>query len=409
MRTRVRRWRSGSGWSPATAGCAAGTGSSRRAPAPRRPSGCCAPTAVRSWPRNCRRWSRRSTRRWRSATARSRRWSSAASAAEAARHAALAAERDARDAARAIDVAAAALERIEAQREGFAQRQAISSRCSKPRARRVAAAERSLAALPDPAALEQHVEAARGRPRQRPHRRLPTSAPKPRPRRAKPPPTASARAPQRASRPTGASAQATPSSALARRIERQKQQAAERAELEREPAELDGRSPSSSAPTTKARSRIGEASAAEREAEEAVVAAAQRGRRRPTSVRPTRASAAPPPPPAPKPSRRAAPSSPAPRSSKFECVPQRLPEKLGFDADEPRDADAEAATLERLTAERERIGPVNLVAEAELAELDADPHQGRRGGRRADPGDPPPARLDRQPQPRGPGPAARGL
>ena len=55
---------------------------------------------------------------------------------------------------------------------------------------------------------------------------------------------------------------------------------------------------------------------------------------------------------------------------KFECVPQRLPEKLGFDADEPRDADEEAATLERLTAERERIGPVNLVAESELAELD---------------------------------------
>ena len=49
---------------------------------------------------------------------------------------------------------------------------------------------------------------------------------------------------------------------------------------------------------------------------------------------------------------------------KFECVPQRLPEKLGFEADEPRNADEEAATLERLTAERERIGPVNLVAEA---------------------------------------------
>jgi len=55
---------------------------------------------------------------------------------------------------------------------------------------------------------------------------------------------------------------------------------------------------------------------------------------------------------------------------KFECVPQRLPEKLGFDPDEPRNADEEAANLERLTAERERIGPVNLVAEAELAELD---------------------------------------
>jgi chromosome segregation protein len=56
---------------------------------------------------------------------------------------------------------------------------------------------------------------------------------------------------------------------------------------------------------------------------------------------------------------------------KFECVPQRLPEKLGFDAQQLRDPDAESAALERLTAERERIGPVNLVADAELAELDA--------------------------------------
>src|SRR5437762_10353122 len=45
--------------------------------------------------------------------------------------------------------------------------------------------------------------------------------------------------------------------------------------------------------------------------------------------------------------------------------------KLGFDPDEVRDADSESAALERLTVERERIGPVNLVAEQELAELDA--------------------------------------
>jgi chromosome segregation protein len=55
---------------------------------------------------------------------------------------------------------------------------------------------------------------------------------------------------------------------------------------------------------------------------------------------------------------------------KFECIPQRLPEKLGFDPDQVRDPDEEGAALERLTAERERIGPVNLVAEQELAELD---------------------------------------
>jgi chromosome segregation protein len=61
---------------------------------------------------------------------------------------------------------------------------------------------------------------------------------------------------------------------------------------------------------------------------------------------------------------------------RFECVPQRLPEKLAFSPDEIREADAEAATLERLTAERERIGPVNLVAERELAELEESHSKG---------------------------------
>ena len=55
---------------------------------------------------------------------------------------------------------------------------------------------------------------------------------------------------------------------------------------------------------------------------------------------------------------------------RFECVPQRLPEKMGFDPNDVRGADAESAMLERLTTDRERIGPVNLVAEQELAEID---------------------------------------
>ena len=38
--------------------------------------------------------------------------------------------------------------------------------------------------------------------------------------------------------------------------------------------------------------------------------------------------------------------------------------------------EVERATFERLTAERERLGPVNLVAESELAELDASRAQG---------------------------------
>ena len=57
-------------------------------------------------------------------------------------------------------------------------------------------------------------------------------------------------------------------------------------------------------------------------------------------------------------------------AERFECVPPRLPEQLGFDASEVRDPNEQSATLEHLIAERERIGPVNLVAEQELAELD---------------------------------------
>ena len=54
----------------------------------------------------------------------------------------------------------------------------------------------------------------------------------------------------------------------------------------------------------------------------------------------------------------------------FECPPPLLPERIGFDPAERADSDEEKTTLDRLVAERERIGPVNLVAESELAELD---------------------------------------
>ncbi len=56
---------------------------------------------------------------------------------------------------------------------------------------------------------------------------------------------------------------------------------------------------------------------------------------------------------------------------RFECPPPVLPERVGFRADEIRTPADESGRLERLTIERERIGPVNLVAESELAELQA--------------------------------------
>ncbi len=52
---------------------------------------------------------------------------------------------------------------------------------------------------------------------------------------------------------------------------------------------------------------------------------------------------------------------------RFECPAALLPEKLAFDAASVGAAADESARLERVTMERERLGPVNLVAETELA------------------------------------------
>ena len=56
---------------------------------------------------------------------------------------------------------------------------------------------------------------------------------------------------------------------------------------------------------------------------------------------------------------------------RFECPAALLPEKLAFDAASVGVASDESARLERATMERERLGPVNLVAESELAEIEA--------------------------------------
>ena len=290
-------------------------------------------------------------------------------AAEQARHAALAAERDARDAARAIDAATAALDRIEAQRAGLEQRQADLEPVLDAARDAAAAAERSLAALPDPAALENQVEAARA-----------TAAK-----------AATAVADKRAeaatrARETAADRERLNAAArdqaewrkrrenaeerLSQGRERQDQQTAERALLEKQPAELDAAIRQLELGNDESQVRIGEASAAEREAEQAVVEAAQAvsaANERSADTRERRAAAA------ARAEAQQARSAEFARASveKFECVPQRLAEKLGFDPDEPRNADEEAAALDRLTGERERIGPVNLVAEQELSALDA--------------------------------------
>ena len=55
---------------------------------------------------------------------------------------------------------------------------------------------------------------------------------------------------------------------------------------------------------------------------------------------------------------------------RFECPAPVLPERLGFDTATVRAPSEEARAHERLSTDRERIGPVNLVAERELAELE---------------------------------------
>ena len=56
---------------------------------------------------------------------------------------------------------------------------------------------------------------------------------------------------------------------------------------------------------------------------------------------------------------------------RFECPAPVLPTKAGFDSATIRSPQDESAAHERLTRDRDRLGPVNLVAEQELAELEA--------------------------------------
>ena len=57
---------------------------------------------------------------------------------------------------------------------------------------------------------------------------------------------------------------------------------------------------------------------------------------------------------------------------RFECPPPLLPQKAGFDGEDVGDPNAESAQHDRLISDRERLGPVNLVAADELVELDTE-------------------------------------
>ncbi len=57
---------------------------------------------------------------------------------------------------------------------------------------------------------------------------------------------------------------------------------------------------------------------------------------------------------------------------RFACPPPLLPERAGFDAATVKTPQDESQALDAHTAERERLGPVNLVAEQELGEIEAE-------------------------------------
>jgi len=57
---------------------------------------------------------------------------------------------------------------------------------------------------------------------------------------------------------------------------------------------------------------------------------------------------------------------------RFQCSPPLLCGRFQFEANEVARAEEEAAVLEKLTADRERIGPINLVAADELAKMESE-------------------------------------
>ncbi len=290
-------------------------------------------------------------------------------AGEEARTAATQAERDAREAARAGDFAAAALERLEAQQIALGERLTDVEPVIEAAREAVTAAQAALAALPDPAALEEEL----GRARATAAEAAGSVADK----RAEAATRARETAADRerhggAGREQGEwrKRQSDAEARLALAIERQKAQAAERAGLHSQPAELDAEISKLELAIAGNQATVAKAAAAEQAADRTVAEAAAevaQGNEELSAAREARAAAS------------ARAEAQQARSAeyaricveRFECVPQRLPEKLGFDPDEVRDPDAESAQLERLTADRERLGPVNLVAEQELAEIDA--------------------------------------
>ena len=289
--------------------------------------------------------------------------------AEAARSQALLAERDLRQAGRDSDSAAAAIERAQAQLEGLEQRLGDLDPLARAAAEAVALAEAGLETLADPVELEAEVQSARDRAAEAgkavADKRAETAT------RARE--TSAARERHAAASREQAEwrrRQADAEQRLEQARERRQQQE-EREDLEKEPQALDGQVAALEQEGAGSDAALAKTASSEREAEQLLaeaVAALTATSEASASARERRAGA-----------QARSEAQEARRAEyaricleRFECLPQRLPEQMQFDPAEVRDPDAESTALEKLTADRERIGPVNLVAEQELAEIDEE-------------------------------------
>lgn len=288
--------------------------------------------------------------------------------ADRARAALVAAESRARQAAREEDAAAAALERHQEQRRSLRQRRTELAPVLAASTQAITQAEAALGALAGEDAMAGEIAAARGAAAQ-----LQREVAE---RRAELATATRTAATDRERLVVAAREQAaweergrTAAQRIAEALRRAEQMQAEAAELSGEPERLAARVAELEAAAQASATLISVALAAEREAEQALSScgrALSAASEAVAAAREQRAAAA-----------ARAEGQVARRreygrvcGEKFECPPPLLPGKLGFAAEEVAVSAEESALLERLTAERERIGPVNLVAERELAELD---------------------------------------
>ncbi|MEO8617745.1 MAG: chromosome segregation protein SMC [Sphingomicrobium sp.] len=288
--------------------------------------------------------------------------------AESARQAAAAAERNAREAARAIDSAASAIERLSAQRASLLERRADLEPLLDASRQSVAGAQEALDGLPDPTILAEQIDTARTTARtagEKVANCRAAAATRGRELAADRERDAGAEREQDAWRERGKAA----AQRLIDAAERAEAIAQERATLVDEPQLLDTRIAELERDHANSDQAIAKAQAATNETDE-VLATLQRAMAEAgeafAKAREARAGAA-----------ARAEAQEARRielarecGEKFECPPPLLPGKFEFDENALAPSEQERDTFERLSAERERIGPVNLVAESELAELE---------------------------------------